>query len=199
MFVIPVVPRQSDDGSRKYLAMGAHITPKLMANRSAWWLELLGDLANCVLAHHATDAATETILSMADFGVFVERTAQYEGWGAEARAMFTKINERQEDQSAQSRVVLELLTELLMNKPVLQGKALTAAAWAGHLQTLIPEYDLERKRKVNTGYVAWEIKAFSELFASRLNVIEDKIRRTKVKTYSFRLPLEKVVEIDAAA
>jgi hypothetical protein len=30
-------------------------------------------------------------------------------------------------------------------------------------------------------------------------MVEDIIRRTKVKIYSFRLPLEKVVEIDAAA
>ena len=199
MFVIPVAPRQSDGSSRKYLAMGAHITPKLLANRSAWWLELLSDLANCVLAHHATDSATETILSMADFGVFVERTARYEGWGTEARSMFTKINERQEEQSAQARVVLELLTELLTNKPLLQGKALTAGDWTGHLQTLIPEHDQDRKRKVNKGYVAWEIKTFSELFASRLNVAEDMNRRTKVKTYSFRLPVEKVVQIDTAA
>jgi len=199
MFVIPVAPRQSESGPRTYKSMGSDITPKLMGKRSEWWLELLGDLANCVLAHHATDAATETVLSMADFGVFVERTAQHEGWGDEARAMFTKINESQEDQSAQSRVVLELLTELLMNKPLLQGNALTAGAWANHLQTLIPEYDLERKRKVNTSFVAWEIKAFSELFASRLNLTQDKNRRTKVKTYSFRLPMEKVVAIDAAA
>ena len=113
--------------------------------------------------------------------------------------MFTKINERQDDQSAQSRIVLELLTELLTNRPGLQGTALTAADWTDHLQTLIPEYDLERKRKVNKNHVAWEIKAFSELFASRLNMVEDIIRRTKVKIYSFRLPLEKVVEIDAAA
>jgi ribosomal protein L37AE/L43A len=199
MFVIPLAPRQSDGGARKYLAMGEHITPKLLANRSGWWLELLGDLANCVLAHHATDSATETVLSMADFGVFVERTAQHEGWGVEARAMFNIINERQEDQSAQSRVVLELLTELLIKKPVLQGKSLTAAEWTEHLQTLIPDYELERKRKVNKSYVAYEIRTFSELFVSRLNMVEDRIRRAKVNIYSFRLPVEKVLEIGAAA
>jgi hypothetical protein len=199
VLVVPVARRESEETNEVFRSMGECLVPALLVQRSALWKELLGDLARCVLAMHHTRPDTATALSMADFGVFLQRCADYEGWGEQARAMVRTINARQEDQSAQARIVLDLMTELLRTSPTLQGKELTAKDWVERLQKLIPDHDVELVRKVNKSYFAWEIKTFSDLFTARLGMVASENKHSKTKTYAFRLKEGKIVNITEVA
>jgi hypothetical protein len=197
--VIPVAPRQTEVGDKVFHSMAGFILPKLLENRSALWLELLGDLAACVLAFNATEVATMTSFSMADFGVDVQRCADYEGWGKEAEAMFAHTERKQGELTAKSRLVPGLLTDLLHRQPELQGKALTASDWTGHLQTIIPSYEVELSRKVNQFFLSWELKTYADTFAQQFSMVVGWDSHGKINTYSFRLPVEKVVQMSGAA
>jgi hypothetical protein len=177
--------------------MGDHVIPTLMNTRADLWMELLGDLAGCVLALHKTDPATRTSFSMADFGVFVQRIANFEGWSDDARKLFAQTEEAQEEQAAESQDLFDLMTELLVTSPELQSKYLSARKWADHIQAILPDYDADRKRKVNKGYISWALKANKELYRHRLGMATDDDRHTKIKTYAFKLPSE--AEREAAA
>jgi hypothetical protein len=66
----------------------------------------VGALAN-------TPAATMTVFSMVDFGVFFQRCANDEGWGDEARELLRWVTAQQQGQQAENRVIVNLLTERL--------------------------------------------------------------------------------------
>lgn len=192
--VIPVAPRQKEAGERVFHSVGDHLLPRLMAARNAIWSELLADLSACVLALHNTDAATKTSLSMADFGVFVQRIAEYEDWGDLAIQMLLTTEKKQEQQSAEKQVIAELLTELFVNNPGMQGHFYTAHQWADHLQTVISEHDYDNKRKVTPNYVNYTFKTFADLY-KRLFMMTDKFNlRTKIKEYALQMPAAEVVD-----
>jgi hypothetical protein len=121
--VIPVAARQKELGERVYQAEGEHLIPQLMTARTKVWCELLGDLAACVLALHHTDPATKTSFSMSDFGVFVQRIADYEGWGDDAHRLFVRAEKKQEDEAAQSQVLVDLFSQLLTEAPIMLGNS----------------------------------------------------------------------------
>jgi Virulence-associated protein E len=196
--VIPVAARQQEVGECVFHSVGDHLLPELMSMRQAVWLELLSDLSACVVALHKTDPATKTSFSMSDFGVFVQRIANYEKWGDAAHQMFMTTERKQEQQTADTQVIAELLPELLSSSPDLQGKFYTAKEWAEHFQHVIAEHDIDRRRMVNTNYVAYKFKTLADLYRRRFGLQEVENKHTKIKTYALSLPVETVEHQEAA-
>ena len=186
-FMIPVAPRQRKTGDEVYQSMGEHILPELMKNRHDVWLGLLGDLAACVVALNHSRSDTRTSLSMADFGTFLQRIAQYEGWGAHARELVLGLERRQEQQAADNEDLLAVFEELLRKKAGLQQKALTAKDWATHLQEVVPAYDAKLKAKVNVGYVSQVLTRFRDLYERRLGMQVVMDAHRKINSYAFTL------------
>jgi hypothetical protein len=188
--VIPVAARQQEVGEKVFQSVGDHLLPELMSMRQAVWLELLSDLSACVVALHKTDPATKTSFSMSDFGVFVQRIADHEKWGDAAHLMFTTTERKQEEQTADTQVIAELLPELLSSRPDLQGKYCTAKEWAAHFQAVISEHDIDRKRKVTPNYIAYIFKTFSDLYRRRFGLRQVENKHTKIWSYALSMPVE---------
>jgi hypothetical protein len=196
--VVPVAARQQEVGDRVFQSIGDHLLPELMSMRQAVWLELLSDLSACVMALHNTDPATKTSFSMSDFGVFVQRIADHEKWGEDAHQMFMATERKQEEQTANTQLLAELLPVLLTISPDLQGKFYTAREWAEHFQHVIAEHDIDRRRKVNTNYVSYMFKTFVDLYSRRFGLQEVENKHTKIKSYALSLPVETVEHKEAA-
>jgi len=115
---------------------------------------------------------------MADFGVFLQRCADYKGWGNEAQAMVRTVNAKQEDQSAQSGSAraVDGLASLVAGVPEEgmhgQGVGRTSAGGDSGIR-------LDLKRKLNKSYFAWEIKTFKDLFVERLCMVEASTGTTR--------------------
>jgi hypothetical protein len=186
--VVPVAPRQLAAGEKVYSSTGEFLLPELMAIRSVIWTELLADLSACVLALHATDPATKTSFSMADFGVWVQRIADHEGWGDAAHQMFTAVEKKQEQQTIETQPLAELLPEYFRSCPTHQGKFFTAREWCAHFQSVIPETDGELRRKVTANYVRYIFKIHADLYRRRFGLAEDIDRHAKLKLFALRLP-----------
>jgi hypothetical protein len=108
--------------------------------------------------------------------------------GKHIRRLFARTEEAQEEQAAQSQDLFDLMTELLSTSPELQSKYLSARKWADQIQAILPDYDADRKRKINKGYIRWALKTNKELYRHRLGMADDADRHTKIKTYAFTLP-----------
>jgi hypothetical protein len=195
MFVFPVAPRQAGVGEKVYQSTGGHLLPALMSKRSAIWRELLANLVACVVALHRTDPATKTSLSMADFGVFVERIAGYEGWADEADQLFVRVAGRQEQQTADTQMLAELLPLVFEDVPSIQGKFLSAGEWVDYYQAVLGEHDAERRKKINTNYVGYVFKVFSDLFTRRFGLEVETDKHTKTKRYAMRMPSQSNVTV----
>jgi ribosomal protein L37AE/L43A len=186
--VVPVAARQTVVGERVFSSTGEHLLPELMSLREDIWVELLSDLSACVLALHHTDPATKTSFSMADFGVFVQRIANYEGWGETAHRMFISTEKKQEQQTADTQALAALVPEFFRFRCSDEGKFYTAREWSDNFLSVIPENDRELRSKVTANYVSWVFKAYADLYQRRFGLQEGKDLHTKTKTYSLRLP-----------
>jgi hypothetical protein len=184
---IPITARQREVGDRVYSSTGQHLLPELMKARPAIWIELIADLAACVIGLASTPANTKTSFSMADFGVWVQRIADHEGWSSEAESMFAHIENKQEAASVDALILGSLIPDLLRQKPALQGALLSANAWESHLQEFIGEHDRERKQLVTSRYIGWMLKSHEQTFKRSLGMKTAKNSHTKTKLYSFTL------------
>lgn len=187
MFVIPVAPRQDALGDKVFQSMGDYLIPALMAQRGTIWRELLADLTACVIALNKTNPDTKTSLSMADFGVFVQRVASYEGWSDEADRLFVQVATQQEQQTADTQMLAELLPQVFEFAPDLQGKFLTATEWVAHYQAVLGNFELERKGKINTNYVGYVFKTFSDLFTRCFGLEVEEDKHKKIKRYAMSM------------
>jgi hypothetical protein len=183
--VEPVAPRESKGNDEVYQSMGGHLIPSRAAKRDAMWKEMLGDLAQCMISMANTPADTKTVFSMADFGVFFQRCANHEGWGDEARDLMRWIVAQQENQQADTRVILNLLTERLRQQPALIGKYMTATAWTAELQEAIPDHDHDLRRRVTRNFFLYEVKTFRNLFVDRLGMAFKDDSHAKTEHYAF--------------
>lgn len=186
--VIPVAPRSKDGDAAVYLSRGAHLSPQLLKKRSTMWVELIADLARCMISLANTPRSTKTVFSMADFGVFVQRCANNEGWGDQAREMLLWVTRQQEGQQAETRVVLNLVEELLRREPDLIGQSMTAGQWTELIWKGIPESEAELKGRVNKNFFAYETKTFKDLFEKRLGMTVAQNRNTHTNHYRFQVP-----------
>jgi hypothetical protein len=135
---------------------------------------------------------------MADFGVFVQRIADYEGWGGAAHKMFVATEKKQEQQTADTQVLAELIPELFRVSPDLAGRYLTAREWSDYFQRVISQRDVERQRKVTPNYVGYILKTFADLYRRQFGLTSDIDKHTKTKRYALRMPEQDVAIHDEA-
>jgi hypothetical protein len=184
---VPIGTRQKKLGDRVFSSTGQYLLPELLKARQAIWIELIADLTACVVGQASTPANTKTSFSMADFGVWVQRIADHEGWGTEATSMFAQIENKQEVASMDALVLSDLLPDLLSQRPELQGKLLSARAWEEKIQDVIANHDLESKQLLTARYIGWVLKAHEQTFVRSLGMKKDKDSHSKLTLYSFNL------------
>ena len=184
---LPIGPRQTRPGEKVFRSTSDYLLPTFMEHRTRLWLDLIADLASCVLALNSTEPSTKTSFSMSDFGVFVQRVATYEGWGDEAAQLLIKAEHQQDKQAAEALRLGTLIPELLRFNPSLQGKFLPAREWADYLQQLIPEHDRETRERVVSSYITHILKVHSEVFRRTCGMEIGYDKHDEVRTYSFRL------------
>ena len=119
--VLPIAPRQQAPGERVFRSASESLIKSFLAVRTEMWLDLIADLASCVCALAPTDPHTQTSFSLSDFGVFVQRVADYEGWGSDASKLFVDTERQQQEQAAKALTLGTLIPELLTTCPNLQG------------------------------------------------------------------------------
>jgi ribosomal protein L37AE/L43A len=186
--VVPVAARQTAAGDEVYSSTGECLLPSLMAIRGEIWMELLADLSGCVLALHNTDPTTKTSFSMADFGVFVMRIANHEGWGDMARKMFIAVEKKQEQQTIESQPLAALIPEYFSCCANHEGRFFSAREWCAHFHSVIPDTDVELRRKVTANYVGYVFKVHADIYTRQFGLELGEDAHTKIKLYGLRLP-----------
>jgi hypothetical protein len=193
--VVPVAPRQTMAGDKVYNSTGDYLLPNLMNLREDIWEELLSDLGACVLALHNSSPATRTSFSMADFGVWVQRIADYEGWGDAAEEMFLTVEKKQEQQTASTQALASLIPEYFFACPDDQGEFYTARQWATNFQQVIDPHEKELSNKINTSYIQHILKVYEDLYTRKFRMKIDQDKHTKINRYALWLPVPDDVEI----
>ena len=198
---VPVASRQHAVGEEVYLSLSDYLIPEFLKHRTTLWLDLVADLLVVVKALAQTDPATKTSFSMADFGTLVQRTANYEGWGTEATAMFKQLGAKQDEAAVQS-LLLGSLLPLVLRDPDYRYEVSdgwrTAEEWTRLLLLKVDENDVESRRKITTHYVATMLKLHQEIFERKLGMETDYNKTTKIHRYKFTLPDEQTQKEDAA-
>ncbi len=176
----------ADRGDANYRSMTLDIIPELIDLRQDLRMEELRNCAHVLLALSQTSPTTTTKYSVADFGSFVLRCAQYEGWAEKAEAMLNQLISDQADIAAENNALVDLLASMLGRSPDLIGKTYTTGFWADclHISGVL-DHDIAMKSRVNGKYLAWQFKTHTKVFEDKLGMVvtEDKTKRQNVYTF----------------
>jgi hypothetical protein len=177
----------ADRGDTRYRSMTLDIIPELIGVRQDLRLEELRNCAYALLALSQTSPTTTTSYSVADFGSFVMRCAQFEGWAEEAEAMLNQLVSDQSATAIENNALVDLLASMFERTPDLIGKTYTTGFWANCLHVNgVLDYDVAMKSRVNGKYLAWQFRTHTKVFQDRLGMIvkEDKAKGQNVYTFN---------------
>jgi hypothetical protein len=183
LLIIDVAPRQEQPSDPVFRSL-RRLTKEFMAVRNDIWTELVGCLKNIIVEFHSLPEQP-TSFSMADFGAFFVTVAKAEGWGDEASQMLLEMQARQLEQSAKGMEVVPLLSELFAKSSSYVGKHRTAKEWAESLVAMVPENDVELRRKLTANYLSWAFKSAESTFKEIFGMKTDKDSHRKTMLYAF--------------
>jgi hypothetical protein len=193
LLIIDVAPRQEQPTDAVFRSV-RKLTEEFMSVRDDIWTEVVGCLKNVIMEFHSLPEQP-TSFSMADFGAFFVTVAKAEGWEETASRMLVEMQARQLEQSAKGMEVVALLSELLDKMPSYVGKYRTANEWAVSLVALVPDNDVELRRKLTANYLSWAFKAAESTFKEIFGMKIEKDNHRKTMLYAF-FPDHNTIEVE---